>query len=618
MRLEDQLLSEIVRYRTYSKFIPELQRKETFEETINRSHMMDLEKFPHIAKDLTKAYSKVHDLEIMPSMRGLQFAGKGVLANQARRYNCCFLHMDSVDGFAETMFLLLSGCGVGFSVQKRHVSKLPKVVGYNEECKFTVADTIAGWSEALDMLMRAYFYGRTRPVFDFSRIRPKGSRLYTTGAIAPGPEPLKHALVEVEKILRNARGRHLRPIEVHDMVCIFSEAVLAGGVRRSALISLFDKDDNEMLTCKTGSWWLKAPWRARANNSVVLLRGAVSKEEFSALFKICKESNAGEPGFFWTNDLDWGTNPCAEVSLQSNQFCNLTTINTTTVSNKKEFLSRVYSAALLGTVQAAFTDFPFLREIWKKTTEDEALLGVSLTGIADQGEIPDDWIEEGARLTVEVNEKYAAKLKIKKAARTTVIKPEGNSSATLACSSGIHDRHDKFYLRRVRMNKDEALSKFLAEHIPELVEPDKMAASDIVITIPQMSPEGSIIRSESNALSLLKRVIKYNKLWIAGGHSSGANHNNVSCTINVKPEEWDDVEKFMWDNREHYTAISLLPYDGGTYVQAPFESCTEERYKEVLKHVKELDFSQIVEVDAFDNFGEQAACAGGACEIRRL
>ena len=310
MNSSNKLLSDIVSYRTYSKFLPHVGRRESLQETINRDMSMHLDKFPRISKDIIKAFGKVHDLKIMPSMRSLQFAGEAIVKNNARQYNCGFHQINDVRSFGETLFLLLSGTGVGFSVQKVHTNQLPKVTYPRQEGPFIIQDSILGWSQAVDVLFDAYLLCRVRPIFDFSNISPKGTYLVTTGAKAPGPEALRVMLNEVEKRLKLSIGRNLRPIEVHDIICIISDCVLAGGIRRSALISLFDSNDDEMLKSKSGDWWIKHPYRARANNSAMLPRASTSKEEFKYIYDICKRSGSGEPGFCWTNNLDWGTNPC--------------------------------------------------------------------------------------------------------------------------------------------------------------------------------------------------------------------------------------------------------------------------------------------------------------------
>lgn len=619
MYKSDKLLLDIVPFRTYAHFLAHLSRRETLEETINRNMNMHLQKFgslsKQLSKDIIKAYGKVHDLKLMPSMRGMQFAGEAILKNNARQYNCSFLPIDDIKAFGETLFLLLSGVGVGFSVQKRHISKLHKIRKPSEEGRYEVHDSIIGWAKAVDELFEAYMYGRIRPQFDFSKIRPKGSYLVTTGAKAPGPEPLRKMLEQVESRLKKSMGRKLTSLEVHDIICIISDCVLSGGIRRAALISLFDRDDNEMLLSKSGEWWTEHPYRARANNSAVLPRD-ISFNEFREIFDVTKKSGSGEPGFAWTNNFDFGGNPCYEISLEANQFCNLCTVNVGNLKSKKDFLSRVHSATILGTLQAAYTDFPYLRPRWKETTERASLIGVSMTGIADMGgKLPATWLQEGAKLVKDINEKYAKKIDINPAHRLTTIKPEGSSSCVFGTSSGVHDRYSNFYFRRVRMNKDDALYKYLEEAIPELCEDDLFSPNGGIITIPQSSPKGAVTREDTTAIDLLKRAMFLNRNWIAPGHVEGDNKNNVSLTVSVKDNEWDEVADFMYKNKHLYSGISLLPYDGGTYKQAPFEEITEETFFKYENMIENVDLREVREDGDYTNKTETIACSGGACEI---
>lgn len=617
MDIKNKLLSDIVAYRTYAKHLPHLGRRESLSETINRNMSMHLDKFPKLSHDIIKAYQRVHSLEVMPSMRALQFSGEAILKNNIRQYNCSFSNLDHPKVFSEALYLLLSGVGFGYSVQKRHVSQLSKIKQPKEKGFFVVQDSIMGWAQALELLMSAYFDCSILPEYDFGNIRPKGSYLVTTGAKAPGPEPLKKMLDQVEQILKKAVGRNLSTLECHDLMCIISDSVLAGGIRRAALISLFDRDDTDMLMCKHGEWWNTAPWRARANNSAVLPRDKVSKEEFFYIYEMCQKSKSGEPGFYWTNNEDWGSNPCVEIALQSNQFCNLTTSNLTNIKSEKDFLNRVYAASLIGTIQASYTDFDYLRPSWKNTTEAEALLGVSFTGIADNvgGIVTPELLQKGAKLVLEVNEKYAKKIGINLSARTTAIKPEGSSSCVLGSSSGVHARHADYYLRRIRMNADDSLAVYLKSVIPDLIEIDKFSSSGIVVTIPQESPQGSITRHQETAGTLLKRALMYRKNWIEPGHRSGDNNHNVSVTISVKDDEWDSLKVSLWDSRDSYSGISLLPFDGGSYQQAPFEDCTKEKYEELSGLVNEIDLRLVREETDTTTRIETLACAGGNCLI---
>lgn len=619
MNLSNKLLSDLVTVRTYSKYIPAFQRREIFEETINRCMAMHLDRFPKLSKEIVKAFSLVHQFKVLPSMRTLQFAGPAVLKNNARSFNCSYTPITNPRKFAEVLFLLLSGTGVGFSVQKNHINQLPIVKKPREEGIFFAQDSIQGWAQCIHMLMDAYFNDGVRPVFNFSNIRTKGATLHTTGSKAPGPDPLKYMLEVVEDHLKLSIGRQLKSIEVHDIICLISDCVLAGGIRRSSLISLFDRDDKEMLLAKSGNWWEKYPFRARANNSAVLPRSEVTKEEFLNIFNMCKDSNAGEPGFFWTNNKDMGTNPCCEIALYPNQFCNLSIVNQTGISSKKDFLSRIYSASFIGTLQASYTDFPYLGQEWQKATETEALLGVSFTGIADaNGIVTDEWLNEGARLVLDVNEKYAKKLDINLAARMTCVKPEGTSSCVLGSSSGVHRRKSKFYLRRFQINKDDALYLYLLNTVPELVEDAFGVPNTAVVTIPQESPDGAPTEDNDTAIEFFNTVMRYNKNWVHLGHRSGDNRHNVSCTISLKPDEWDKIAPLMWKERESYSGISLFPQDNGTFKQAPFETISKEQYEDWSKLVKELDLTKVKELENNTSLIESVSCGGGSCEVSFL
>jgi ribonucleoside-diphosphate reductase alpha chain len=547
----------------------------------------------------------------------MQFAGKPIEISPNRIYNCAYAPVDDWRVFSEIMFLLLGGTGVGYSVQKHHVDALPEIrkPNKNRKRRFLIADSIEGWAEAVRVLVKSYFFGGSHIVFDFSDIRPKGARLITSGGKAPGPQPLKEALVKIEGIL-DARtdGDKLRPIEVHDMVCHVADAVLAGGIRRAALISLFSADDDEMVSCKAGSWWENNPQRGRANNSALLLRHKVTKEFFLDLWKRVEASGAGEPGLLFSNDKDWGTNPCAEISLRPFQFCNLTEVNVSNVESQEDLEERVRAASFIGTLQAGYTDFHYLRPIWQRTTEKDALIGVSMTGIASGAVLKLD-MKAAARAVKEENARVAEMIGINKAARTTTVKPAGTTSLTLGTSSGIHAWHNDYYIRRIRVGKNEAIYNYLKFNHPELVEDEYFRPHDTaVISVPQKAPEGAIMRTES-PLQLLERVKRVYTDWIKPGHRTGHNTHNVSATVSVREHEWDSVGAWMWDNKDSYQGLSVLPYDGGSYTQAPFEDCTKEKYDELIRTLGEVDLTKLEELTDETDLSGEIACGPAGCEI---
>lgn len=386
-------------------------------------------------------------------------------------------------------------------------------------------------------------------------------------------------------------------------------------IRRAALIALFSIGNKEMLACKTGNWWELNPQRGRANNSAVVVRSRVSKNDFYQLWEYIKASGSGEPGISWTNNPEYGFNPCHEISLQSEQFCNLTEINVSNIESQEDLNNRVKAATIIGTLQASYVDFHYLRDTWKRNCEKDALLGVSMTGIASMN-IFDYNIEEAAKLAVSVNKKYAEIIGINPAARITTVKPAGTTSLVLGTSSGIHAWHDKYYWRRMRINKNESLYTYLSLYHPELLEDDYFnPETTSVITIPQKSPDGSVTREES-ALDLLNRVHTITDKWVKPGFNSGYNQHNVSCTVSIKEDEWDEVANWMWINRDVYSGIAILPYSGHSYKQAPFESCTEEEYNEASKYLEEIDLTKVIEIMDNTNLQGELACSGGNCEVK--
>ena len=618
METASKILSDITVYMKYARYLPKKNRRETWRELVTRNKKMHLKNYPELKDEIEANYKFVYDRKVLPSMRSMQFAGKPVEVAPNRIYNCAFLPIDDWRSFSETMFLLLGGTGVGYSVQKHHVESLPEIRKPNKKRtrRYLIGDSIEGWSDSIKVLMRSYFEGMSDVRFDFSDIRPKGSRLITSGGKAPGPQPLRECLVKVKGILdEKENGDKLTTIEVHDIICHIADAVLAGGIRRAALISLFSADDDEMLAAKVGNWWETNPQRGRANNSVVLMRHRITKDFFMGIWERVKESGAGEPGFYFTNDKDWGTNPCCEIALRPYQFCNLTEVNASDLESQEEYEARVKAAAFIGTLQAGYTDFHYLRDVWQRTTEKDALVGVSMTGIAS-GKVLGLDMTQAAKTVKEENARVAKLIGINRAARTTTVKPAGTTSLTLGTSSGIHAWHNEYYVRRMRVNKNEAIYTYLSINHPELLEDEFFRPHDTaVISIPQKAPTNAITRKET-AQTLLERIKKVSQEWVKNGHRRGQNTHNVSATITVKEGEWEKVGQWMWNNRQCYNGLSVLPFAEHTYKQAPFEDCSEETYEEMVQTLQKVDLTKVVEMDDNTNLTGELACAGGSCEIK--
>ena len=541
MEISSKILSDLTVYMKYAKYDPWLERRETWQELVDRNKAMHVKKFPQLSEEIESAYQFVYDKKALPSMRSMQFAGKPIEISPNRIYNCAYLPIDDWRAFSETMFLLLGGTGVGFSVQKHHIEALPEIrkPDPKKTRRFLIGDSIEGWADAVKILVRAYFEGGSTPVFDFSDIRPKGAALITSGGKAPGPQPLKECLIKVQGILDNKQDNDkLKPIEVHDIICHIADAVLAGGIRRAALISLFSADDQDMIGAKSGAWWEANPQRGRANNSAVLLRNKITKEFFFELWKKIEASGAGEPGIYFSNDKDWGTNPCCEIALRPFQFCNLCEVNVSDVVDQDDLNTRVKAAAFIGTLQASYTSFHYLRPIWQRTTEKDALIGIGMTGIGS-GVAQKLDLKQAANIVNEENERVALLIGINKTARSTTIKPSGTSSLTLGTSSGIHAWHNDYYIRRLRVGKNEAIYDYLVKEHPELIQDEYFRPHDTaVISVPQKAPEGAILRHES-ALDLLERVKFFYQNWIKPGHRNGQNTHNISATVSIKNDEWE-------------------------------------------------------------------------------
>lgn len=672
--MTQELLSDIVVYNKYAKFIPELKRRETWSEIVDRYILMmfnkyatdgdkkyyqeckdnngnqslrlvdaDIHGFTDFTQEIITNSQYIYNKDILPSMRALQFAGAAIEKNEARLYNCSYMPMDDYRAFSELMFLLLGGTGAGYSVQYHHIEKLPDIQKPTREAKYLIGDSIEGWADAVKQLMKSYFgITKVKPRFDYSDIREKGAMLVTAGGKAPGPEPLKICLVKVESILSEKQnGEKLTSFEVHRICCLIADAVLAGGIRRAALISLFSFDDKVMTTCKYGKWWENYPELGRANNSATILRNRVKKDEFDSLWKMVVDSNSGEPGVYFTNDPEYGTNPCCEISLRPFTFCNLTEINAGTIREQDDFNNRAILAAFFGTLQAGFTDFHYLRNKWKINTEKDALVGVGITGIAN-GNLDDINLATGAEFAMNENERVANIININTAARVTTIKPSGTSSCVVGTSSGIHAWHSKKYIRNMQCRIGDDLYNFFTQYHPELITNMELDPNSAVIGIPQIAPNNATLREDENAIEMLERVKRFNLEWVRAGHRRGPNTNNVSATVSVDKNtvygidennkevvtqgvevddswinEWSMVGQWMWDNKHVYNGLSVLPYDGGTYRNAPFEEVDEETFNRKLQYIQEnkIDLTMIVEEVDNTTQKENLACSGGSCEI---
>ena len=589
----------------YARWIPEKKRRETWRESVDRVMNMMYEKYPEVNGDIAWAYDIMYKKRILGSQRALQFGGKPIFKHNARMYNCIASYIDRLRFFQECMYLLLCGCGTGFSVQKHHVEKLPPLVrNKNGTKKFVVPDSIEGWSDAVGVLVSSYFdqdelfpeYTGKNVTFDYSEIRPAGSYLSSSAGKAPGPEPLKKALSNIRRVLDKALKefdfcdksiRKLSSIQAYDIVMHSADAVISGGVRRSATICLFSPDDKEMAMAKTGNWFHDNPQRGRSNNSALLLRDETTPEQFGTLMQSVKEF--GEPGFVWSDSTELIVNPCVEIGLYPVdeetgktgwQACNLSTINCAKVKTEEDFYEACKAASIVGTLQAGFSEFPYLGEVTERIIRREALLGVSMTGIMERHEIClDPQIQKkGAKVIKDENKRFAKLIGTNQAARTTCIKPEGTSSCVLGTSSGIHPHHAKRYIRRIQANKLEPIYNYFQEINPRACEESVWSAndSDDVISFCVEVPAGSKTRNQIGALDLLSYVKSTQQNWVIPGTNKSLCVqpflvHNVSNTINVKPDEWEDVEKFIYKNRRYFCGISLLPITGDKdYPQAPF------------------------------------------------
>jgi ribonucleoside-diphosphate reductase alpha chain len=621
----------------YARWLEDKNRRETWKEAVDRVREMMHTQYAdkNITSDIDWAYDIMYKKKVLGSQRALQFGGEPILKRHAKIYNCTSSYCDRLRFFQECFWLLLCGSGTGFSVQKHHVSKLPSLEHEIEEgqaTKYVIEDSIEGWANSLGVLLSSYFnkpieefkqYKNTHIVFDYSNIRPKGSSLASGVGKAPGYEPLANGLEKVRTLLDRcvANGqKKLRPIDAYDIIMHSSDAVLSGGVRRSASLALFSHDDTEMAKAKTGNWYSENPQRARSNNSALLLKETTTYEEFELLMQSVKEF--GEPGFIWSDSTEMTFNPCVEVGMwpvdeesgkSGWQGCNLSTINCSSIENEDDFYERCKAAAIIGTLQAGFTKLDYLGEISCKIFEREALLGVSLTGTMEKHDLvlTEKVLKNGAKVAVETNKAIAKAIGINQAARVTCLKPEGTSSSMLGTSSGIHPHHAKRYIRHVQANILEAPYQHFKKLNPQACEKSSWSANntDEVIKFPIEVPDGAKLKNQLPAVEMLKVVKDTQKNWVYSGKNRSLCtqdylSHNVSNTVTVKPDEWESVTKFIYDNRKYFAGISLIPQSGDKdYTQAPFTTVYTSR--EIVKEYGDaaLWCSGLIELglNAFNN-----------------
>jgi len=685
-----QAISDYTVVTKYARYNEKLKRRETWDEMIDRVRDMHIFRYASrgIQDEITWAFEQVKQKKVLPSMRSLQYGGDAIIANDARIYNCAFSLADRQRFFSECLWLLLSGTGTGFSVQRQHVEKLPEIIDYidpteKEIMTYTVGDTIEGWADALQMLLDSYFKGT--PIsgkeifFDYTRIRRKGTKLRTSGGKAPGPKPLQKALKGIKRVLIKAveSGQsRLRPIQVYDIIMMAADCVLAGGIRRSATIALFSSDDEEMMNAKVGLWqdikvltekrkdgsWITDagiawdlrnnegnepskdeivtvgwynlyPWRQLSNNSVALLRKDCKFDDFNNVINSAK--SYGEPGFVFLDNLNYGYNPCVEISLNPVdpktdetgwQLCNLTEINGGAINNKDDFKTAVKAATIIGTLQAGYTYLNYLSESTRRIVRREALLGVSVTGWMDNPKLLLDpkLQKEMAKYAVEINKEFAEKVGINQAARVTCTKPAGTTSIVFGTGSGIHPHHARHYFRRVRVNKGESAAQYFALHNPHMVEQSVSNELDNIITFCVQVPESAILKRDLSAVDFLKIVKNTYENWVIPGtakpdSSKGLTHN-VSNTVTIKADEWEEVAKFIFENRACFSGISMIADFGDKlYKQAPMEKVEtpEDRAKwnTLVSQYQNVDWSLLVEEDDATERRLSVACSGGNCEV---
>jgi ribonucleoside-diphosphate reductase alpha chain len=618
----------------YARYLDDQQRREDWPETVARyfdfmaNHLKknnDYTLSDTLRKELESA---VVNMEVMPSMRSLMTAGKALERDNTAGYNCSYLPIDDAKAFDEAMYILLCGTGVGFSVERQSIQKLPDIPEelFDSNTTVVVSDSKEGWAKALRQVIALLYAGEV-PKWDVSKVRPKGARLKTFGGRASGPEPLVELFQFVCNVFKGAKGRKLNSLECHDIMCKIGEVVVVGGVRRSAMISLSNLSDDRMRHAKSGAWWEKNGQRALANNSACYTERpdvGIFMQEWLSLY----ESKSGERGIFNREaakhvvkqngrrnpDFEFGTNPCSEIILRPYQFCNLSEIIVRADDTVDTLKRKARLASILGTFQSTLTHFPYLRKVWQKNTEEERLLGVSMTGILDNALLnnPEDArlekvLNELKTVCIAANALMSEQLAIPPAAAITCVKPSGTVSQLTDSASGIHARHAEYYYRRVRGDKKDPLTQHLIEAGVQaescVMKPDQT----VVFTFPKKAPEGALLRKDLTALQHLRLWLAYQRHWC---------EHKPSVTISVTEAEWPEVGAFVWKHFDEMSGVSFLPYDGGSYKQAPYEDCTKEQYEALLSITPStIDWNSLIEVDDNVEGVQTLACTAAGCEI---
>lgn len=618
----------------YSRYLDDKGRREHWNETVARyfdfmeQHLKDKQSYVLTKELRAELESAVNNLEVMPSMRAIMTAGPALERQNVAAFNCSYLPIDDPKAFDEAMYILLCGTGVGFSVEQQYVSKLPEVPEqlFDSQTTISVSDSKEGWAKSLRQLL-ALLYSGEIPKFDLSKVRPAGARLKTFGGRASGAKPLEDLFKFTITKFKGAAGRRLSSLECHDILCKIGEVVVVGGVRRSAMISLSDLSDDKMAHAKAGNWWDGQGQRALANNS------AVYKEkpyigQFMREWTSIYESHSGERGIFSRDasqrqaakngrrddTYDFGTNPCSEIILRPYQFCNLSSCIVRSDDDMDTLERKIRIAAILGTFQASLTNFPYLRKIWQKNTEEEALLGVSMTGILDNALLnnPDDAdlparLERLKDVAVSTNAEFASAIGINQSVAVTAVKPEGTVSQLCSTASGIHPQHSQYYIRRVRADNKDPLTQFMIQSgfvaEPCVMKPD----STTVFSFPVKVADGALLREELSALQHLKLWLLFQRHYC---------EHKPSVTISVKENEWMDVGAWTYKHFDEVTGVSFLPYDGGSYKQAPYQECTEEEYNQLKMLVPDsVDWENFKEYDDNVEGVQTLSCTAGGCEI---